>query len=188
MRVLRMNGGSTSARIDPPSAAFRRVPSERCSSDSRSSPSTRSSARSPSPARPRRPASTTAGCSTATCCGAIPTRSSRSWRARPNGSGWGPASPTRDARAERHRQRPRHARRDQRRPDGPGHRARRQRPTRAGQAADHDGQHRGGRPGHPGARRRRDRSTTRGRRSTSRGRAAGRCRSGSRATARWRWR
>ena len=94
MRVLWMNGGSTSACTDPPSAAFRRVPSERCSSDSRSSPSTRSSARSPSPARPRRPASTTAGCSTATSCGGTPTRSSRSWPARPSGSAWGPASPT----------------------------------------------------------------------------------------------
>ena len=47
---------------------------------------------------------------------------------------------------------------------------------------------RGGDPRHPGARRRRGRSTTRARRCASRGPRAGRCRSGSPATARWRWR
>ena len=43
-----------------------------------------------------------------------------------------------------------HARRDQRRPDGPRHRPRRLRPARPRQAADHDGRHRGGRSGSSG--------------------------------------
>ena len=41
-----------------------------------------------------------------------------------------------------------------RRPDGPRHRPRRFGPARPRQAADHDGQHRGGDRRHPGARRR----------------------------------
>ena len=54
-----------------------------------------------------------------------------------------------DPRAERDRVRARDAQRDQRRPDGPRHRSRRLRPARAGQAADDDGDARGGDPRHP---------------------------------------
>src|SRR5262245_43825765 len=61
----------------------------------------------------------------------------------------------RDPRAERHRVGPGHARRAERRPDGPRHRPGRLRATCPRQATDDDGDARGGDPGHPGARGRR---------------------------------
>ena len=72
-----------------------------------------------------------------------------------------------------------------RRPDGPRHRPRRLRAARARQAADHDGHTRGGDHASSGRSSRAGRSTTRAPSCASRGPAAGRCRSGSPATARW---
>ena len=91
-----------------------------------------------------------------------------------------------DPRAVGHGVHPGRARRAVGRPDGPRHRSRRLRPPGARQATDDDGHARGG--DHASSRRssRAGPSASRARTWSCRGRASGRCPSGSRATARWR--